>query len=137
MNLGKLFSLSYLFDRFPGSSFHYMIPCIVLFLVLIVGSFYLESWIRRHPLRSSLKTTLPHVVGRLRAFGIVGFVLLWIRYENLPFISMRALLLLFFLSFLAYVGMCVYRFKVILPKTIEENKRLNKLKSYLPKKKKR
>ena len=82
MNLGKLFSLSYLFDRFPGSSFHYMIPCIVLFLVLIVGSFYLESWIRRHPLRSSLKTTLPHVVGRLRAFGIVGFVLLWIRYAE-------------------------------------------------------
>ncbi|MFA6436361.1 MAG: hypothetical protein WCW30_04480 [Candidatus Gracilibacteria bacterium] len=113
-----------------------MIPCLVLFLVLIVGSFYLESWIRRHPLRSSLKLTLPHVGGHLRAFGIVGFVLLWIRYENLPFISMRFLLVLFFLSFLAYVGRCIYRFNVVLPKIIEENKRLNKLKSYLPKKKK-
>lgn len=136
MSPSKLFSLSYLFDRFPGSAFLYMIPCIILFLVLIVGSFYLESWIRRHPLRPSLKLTLPHVGGRLRAFGIIGFVLLWIRYENLPFLSMRALLLLFFLSFLAYIAMCVYRFNVVLPKKIEENKRLNKLKSYLPKKKK-
>lgn len=135
MNPTQLFNLDYLFDPTPGDTFYYMVFFIILFLALILGSFYLESWIRKHPLRSALQSTLPHIGFHLRIFGMMGFVFLFVRYENMPYFSMRFLFVLYLLWIAVYVGMSLYRFKTTLPETIEEQHRLKKRAKYLPKKK--
>lgn len=136
MELGKLFSLSYLFQVYPGE-FRYMAVLVTLFLILILGSFYLEAWIKKHPQRKSIQHLLPGISARLRLLGLVGFVFLWIRYENLPYLSMRALFLLFLIYTGVVMGRAVYRFKTHLPTTIEKHTKKKTTTSYLPKKKKR
>src|SRR3989339_473825 len=100
MSPTKLFSLNYLFDVYPGSSFYYMLPLIIFFLILILGSFYLEKIIKGLPYRVSLQRVLPHFSGKIRFLGILGFVFLWVRYENLPYLAMR----FFLLVYLLYIG---------------------------------
>jgi uncharacterized protein YacL len=137
MDFSKLFDLNYLFDPRPGSAFYFMIAMIVVFLGLIMTSFYLEKWISKHPLKKALKQVLPHTAKHLRGLGILGFVLLFFRYENLPYLSMRALLIALLISIMAYIGYSVHQFRSKLPAIIEQQKKAKKKKTYLPKSKKK
>ena len=136
MNPLQLLNPSYLFDTQPGE-LHSMVFFLVFFLVLTVGSFYVDMWIRKHPNRTSIKHLLPHFSQRLRIFGIVGFVFLWVRYENLQLMSMRFLFLLYFIFLVWYVGNAMYKYKTRLPELIEAHHARKKHKKYLPKRKKK
>lgn len=136
MNLGKLFSPSYLFNVSPGD-FKFMALFIAFFLVLLVGSFYLEGWIKKHPRRQSLTHLLPNIGGRLRMFGLIGFIFLWIRYENLPYLSMRALLLAFLLYVAWVIGNSIYKVRTRLGETLVVHSKHKERNKYLPRKKKK
>ncbi|MDP2624769.1 MAG: hypothetical protein Q8P27_01140, partial [Candidatus Peregrinibacteria bacterium] len=92
---------------------------------------------RKNSLRTSLKTTFPRLAKNIRNFGLVGFIFLWIRYENLPYLSMRFLFLLYLIWIVAYIGHNVYKFKTKLPEAIDKQHSTKKLKNYLPTKKKK
>lgn len=137
MNLAQLFQHSYLFDKTPGADFAYMVPLLALFLFLLLSSFGLQNWIRKNQFRKAIQKTLPHVVGRLQAFAIVGFVLLWIRNENIPYLSARFLLVCHLVLFVTYLGWSAYAFKNELPKAIDAAQTKKAQKNYLPRKKNR
>lgn len=136
MNFSKLFSPKYLFEIYPGSEFRYMIPLIVFFLILVVGSIYLEQWIKKNPDRKHIQSLLPGIVGRLRLLGLMGFIFLWVRYENLPYLSMRIFLMAYLIYILWVISQAVYKMKKILPMLIDEGKIKKTEKNYLPQKKK-
>lgn len=136
MDLSKLFSLKYLFNPIPGD-FSFMALFVGLFLVIIVGSFYLERWIRKHPKRNSISHLLPNIGGRLRVLGLLGFVLLWIRYEQLPYLSIRFFLILFLLYIGWVVGHSIYLVHRKFEATVETHTIKKEQNKYLPRKKKK
>lgn len=135
MNPFKLFNPSYLFDPQPGE-FHFMLLFLIFFLLLTIGSFYVDAWVRKHPQRRSIKHLMPKMGQTLRVFGILGFVFLWVRYENLMLFSMRFLFLLYLIIIVAYIGNTIYKYRTKLPDVIEAHAHHKKHKKYLPKKKK-
>ena len=136
MNLEKLFNLNYLFDPRPGD-FHTMAFFIALFLIVLVGSFYLERWIKRHPKRASLTHLLPNIGGRLRMLGLMGFILLWVRYENLPYFAIRFFFLAFLLYLLWVIGHSIYVVRTRLESTLETHSERKERNKYLPRSKKK
>ena len=137
MNLLKLFSLGYLFTLQPGSEFKFMVPLIAFFLFLSIGSFYIEKWVSRQPHRKAIKELLPDFSKRIRLFGIIGFLLLFARYENIPYFAMRIVLLLFLIGILVYVGRSLYKFKKHLPELLDKKEKKITHQKYLPKSKKK
>lgn len=136
MDLTQLFDLNYLFDPRPGD-FRFMAFFVGLFLVIIVGSFYLDMWIRKHPRRTTLTHLLPNIGGRFRLLGIVGFVFLWIRYENLPYLSIRFFFLAFLLYLIWVMGHSVMKMRTRFETTMEIHQERQAQNKYLPRAKKR
>lgn len=136
MNISKFFDLSYLFELQPGSSFRFMVPLIAFFLILAIGSFYLEKWIKKQPHKKAITELLPKLSSRIRLFGILGFVLLFCRYENIPYFAMRIVLLAYLVGILVYVGRSIYKYKKHLPELLEKKEKKEIHFKYLPKSKK-
>lgn len=136
MQLEKLFSLSYLFDPRPGI-FSYMAFFVGLFLLILVGSFYLERWIKKHPKRPILIHLLPNIGGRMRMFGLIGFIFLWVRYESLPYFSIRFFFLLFLLYILWVIGHSIYMVRTRFEEKIETHTVKKERNKYLPRSKKK
>lgn len=137
MNPLQLTQPAYLFEATPGSDFSLMIPFLVFFLAILLASFGIENWIRKHPDRKSLEKTIPHAGSHLRTFALIGFVLLWFRHENLPYLSMRAGLLFLLIVLVAYTLWSFYQLKTQLPAIIEAEQMKKTRKQYLTKQKKR
>lgn len=110
---------------------------IAFFLVLLVGSFYLERWIKKHPKRPTLMHLLPNIGSRLRVLGLIGFLLLWIRYENLPYFSMRFFLLAFLLYILWIMSHSIYVVRTHFEETLEKYSKKKEQNKYLPRAKKK
>jgi len=138
MDLSKLFSLQYLFRVQPGE-FHNMTTFIALFLLMIVGSFYVETWMRRNPNNKALKRILGNFPGQLRNLGIIGFLLLWFRYENIPYLAMRAFLLALLIYILWVIGSAIHTYRTKLDEAAAQfKKRVQKAHDpYLPRQKKK
>ena len=94
MNPFKLFNPSYLFDPVPGTTFMYFWPLFILFILI-----FLSSW----KVKTLVKTDfLSQIPGRMREFALLGLLLTFFRNENIPYIGMRFLLVLLFISGIAY-----------------------------------
>ena len=70
-------------------------------------------------------------------FGLIGFIFLWIRYENLPYLSMRALLLAFLLYVAWVIGNSIYKVRTRLGETLVVHSKHKERNKYLPRKKKK
>ena len=114
-----------------------MVPLIVLFLVLAIGSFYVEKWIKKQPHRTAIRNLLPKFGSRLRLFGIFGFLLLFFRYENIPYFAMRFLLLMYLIAIVAFIGYSLYKYHKHLPELLETRQKKHTHHKYLPKSKKK
>ena len=136
MDISKLFSLSYLFDPRPGT-FSYMAFFVGFFLVIIIGSFYLDSWIKKHPKRRSLQHLLPGIAGHLRMLGLVGFIFLWVRYEKLPYLSLRFFFFLFLIYLLWVLGSSIHKYRTKLSDIVEKHTVKKTKSKYLPRQKKK
>ncbi len=135
MDLGKIFSLSYLLQGTPGQSFRYFWVCFVFFLILIFVGQYLKAMIKKSPDKKILKRLFPSVSSRLSWTAFFGFLFLFFRYENMPYLASRIWLLAFILFGLYQFGRIAYIYTKKLP--LELNKKQEKIenKKYMPKRK--
>lgn len=128
-SLRKLLDPNYLFEVYPGSDFRYSAFFLVFFGLMIVASFYWRRWRKKHPQRKSLQATLPFFENKLLTMGLVGWLFLGIRYENIPYFSMRFLFGLYLLCVVYVLGYSTYRYKKVLPeKNAEEEKKMERKK---------
>lgn len=130
----KLFNPKYLFEVYPGD-FNFMPFFIALFVLMMLASFYADRWIKSHPQRASIQRVIPKFPERLRVLSIAGLLLLWVRYENLPYFSMRFFFLLFLLYIAWVIGHTVYLYKKQLPNVIAMHHASKNADKYLPRKK--
>ena len=100
--LQKFFSVDYFFNPHPfEQGFLWGRPLAVLFTVILIIAFAIL-----------IRTLFPRMKRRafyrgrawtLVAFGATGYLLLWFRYQRAPYLSMRAILFVFFVIFGVYL----------------------------------
>ncbi|NIA02054.1 MAG: hypothetical protein GWP15_01595 [Nitrospirae bacterium] len=134
---------SYLFTSNPGTAFSYYVPILTLALVLILSSLLFSQYYKRKKKTNfAFKRLFKKLSNRMLLFGILFLVLTAIRYENIPYFSMRILLYITALIFLYFIYRYIKIYKVDYPKEKENaqakqhvvKKEENK---YLPNKKKK
>ncbi|MFA6992069.1 MAG: hypothetical protein WC269_02195 [Candidatus Gracilibacteria bacterium] len=94
--------LGYLFKAIPGSNFKYTIPVLVVAVLLILaGIVFGYIYNKKKKDDFAFKRLFKKTGSRLVLMGILFLVLVGVRYENIPYFSMRiwlylsALLLLY------------------------------------------
>lgn len=133
---------NYLFSANPGVNFRYYVPLIILVALLIGGSIALSViYKKKRKDDFAFKRLFKKTSNRLLLFGILFLFLVLVRYENIPYFSMRIWLYLslLLLAYFLYRTLRVYR--VDYPR--EKHNAAPKItthkeeKQYLPNKKKR
>lgn len=136
MNFEKILSLSYLLESTPGQSFRYFWVCFVFFLLLIFAGQYMRTMIKKSPDKKILKRLFPNVASRLAWTAFFGYLFLFFRYENMPYLAARIWLLAFILFGLYQLGKTAYIYTKTLPIEIGKKQEKHDSKKYMPKKKK-
>lgn len=124
MNPLKLFSPRYLFDSTPGPEFGLFWPTVVLFILIFLGSFFVKG--QQHKLAA-----------RVREWTGIGFLLLFFRDQNVPYLGMRFWLVLWgvlLITFLIWKHLQKKTQAEAIVRTASERSAVDK---YLPKAKKK
>lgn len=134
---------SYFFTRIPGTEFKYYIPFVIFIILLIVGGIAFSAYYKhRKKTDPAFKRLFQKTSTKLVLLGIMFGLLTLLRYERIPYFSMRIWLYLGILLFLWFVYHTVRVYKVDYPRekqnvhqiyqVVEKDKKI-----YLPNKKKR
>lgn len=128
----------------PGSQFKFYIPMIILVALLIIGGIVFSVIYKKRKKKDlAFKKLFQKTATRSVLLGILFLVLTLVRYESIPYFSMRIWLYLSFLLLLFFLYTTIKTFKVKYPKEKENlEKRSHHMKKretekrYLPNKKK-
>lgn len=134
--LKEYFSSNYLLSVPNG--FKFQIPFLVFFCFLIIFACGFKIYISKKYNNIPIYKRLSKWVFRsFLSFGFLGLFLLYVRYEQLGFLSYRALFFVFIICFLAWsIFIIVYFFRKI-PFEVESYKEKKRKEKWLPKPKKR
>ena len=138
--------LEYLFEKAPGQAFNYYTVVLAVVALLAIGSFAFKNICKKRARERDFvfKKMFRKVPSRMIYFAIGLLFLVVVRYENIPYFSMRILLYLLLLGIAVTAGWYLYKYFKVYPKerdnfesrqaikTVEETKT-----KYLPNKKKR
>lgn len=133
----KLLSLSYLFDATPGQAFRYFWLFFVFFVLLMAIGQYLRVMIKGSTHKKILKRLLPNVTAHLTWIALFGFIFLFFRYEDMPYLAMRIWLIAMILLGVYKLGKIGYIYTKILPQEIDKQYESMDEKKYLPSSKKK
>lgn len=133
----KFFSSSYIFDPIPDPESPLIFYSVFLFgAVILLGAWL--YFMLKHSARWQAHSGLVHRFANLfTSVGLVGLLLTFFRREGIPYLSSRALLLVFLLATIVWLEIIVYYALVQYPKfkaTLERQERFQK---YLPHPKKK
>jgi len=122
---------AYLFNMTPGSSFYYLIHCLIFFGFLVLLGIILSvvAWRCKNVIYKKL---LSKIYTLLLTIGIIGFLLLFFRYENAYFLSSRFLLLVLFLSFIIWGIFIIYYSFTKFPFSLKDYKEYLRREKYIP-----
>lgn len=131
----------YFFQSIPGTEFRYYIP-LAIFIVLLLVAALAFSLIYRTKKKTdfAFKRLFKNLPKRLILIAILSLVYLLVRYENIPYFSMRIWLYVIIGLFIFFSYRYLKAYKVSYPKEktnfeiAHPTKKANK-KSYLPNKK--
>ena len=84
--------LSYFFSLRPGSTFSYYIHLIIIAVLVIAFALTLQIVIKKHPENRALKKLFGKLPAKMKWASAIILFLLAVRYENIPYFSMRVLL---------------------------------------------
>lgn len=129
-SLSKLLDPSYLFAVYPGSYFKYSLFFLIFFSVMIAASFYWRHWSKKHAQRKSIRATLPSFEAKLLTLGLIGLLFVGIRYENIPYFSMRFIFGLYLLYVLYVLANSAYRYKKVFPQKVAAEAEKGQQKKY-------
>jgi hypothetical protein len=132
IDFSKLIDINYLLDPNPGFDFLFLIPFTVIFgLFLLTGIIF--GLIKQ--LNRSL--IIAAVAQWLRWLGALGLILVFARYETLPYLSLRILYYLLALGFLIWLVIIIRKAAKVTPVSSEQTIRQQTYDKYLPRPKRR
>ena len=129
----------YLFDRSPGSAFSYYYLMMIIVAVLIIGGIvFSQVYKNRKKHDFAFKRLFKNTASRSVLLGVLLLVLTLIRYENIPYFSMRILLYISLLLVAYFIYKTIYAFKKDYPRersNVIQNKTTKKVVTYSASKK--
>lgn len=138
--------LSYMFGAVPGDAFSYYYEMMGLIVVLILGSIAFKNIYKKKVQDKDFvfKKLYRKTPNRLLYFAIGFIFLLLVRYESIPYFSMRIWMYLTVVGLLIYLGYQIYKYFKTYPKErdIYESRKTIKVEEdsrgkYLPNKNRR
>lgn len=137
IDLGKLVNWSYLFQSRPESNSELILALAILFAAAIVGSGII--WImlvRRERTNPMLEPIRQKLVNALFYTGFIGLLLVFFRWQGIPYFASRFWLLLWLIISIVWIGRIVYYLLKKFPKerSLFEERLVRE--RYLPKAKK-
>ncbi len=135
----------YLLSPHPGSQFKFYIPMIILITILIIGGLAFSIIYKKRKKEDfAFKKLFQKTAARLILLGLLFLILTLVRYESIPYFSMRIWLYLSFLLLAFFLYSTIKTYKVKYPRERENldirmhsKKRKVSEKKYLPNKKRR
>ncbi len=135
MNLGKIFNLNYLFERFPEAGFSW--PIRIVLGILFVGALCLAVYSHQRIKHSSGLNK--KVWQKLEIWGwttgLIGGILVYFREIHTIYLSARIWLLLFILIVFVWLFFIIKYWKTKVPDKEERQKREQQFDKWLPKRK--
>lgn len=133
LDFRRFIELKYILSPTPGYNFKFFLPLIITFgLLIIVGA--VGSYI----LKKREKFLKP-IANRLLKFGLsiglTGLLLIFLRYENLPFLSMRIWLMLLAIVAIVWSILLIVFIISYLPRAKSNLAKQKVFQKYLPRKK--
>jgi len=135
----KFLDWNYLADPYPSApstqTLYLLLGIFVFFIIFGVGEwFWLGRLSQKYP---PYLETRGKLLNFFLTFGIVGLVLLFFRFETLPYLASRLLLVLLAAGFIIWGGYLLYYLLRVLPVKIKNAQKEKTYSQYLPTSKKR
>lgn len=135
MNLNKLFSLSYLFDRYPNTGFSW--PVMIILLIIFIGALILAFYAGHKRKLSS--GNFKKLWGKIQVWswtaGLTGLLFVYLREVRALYLSSRFWLLLFLIIMIIWALLIAKYWKKEIPAKEERQKQSEEFNKWLPKKK--
>ncbi len=135
LDLKKFLDTSYIFEKTPPPISEYLYLTIVFFFFIALGIFF-WLWYNR-------KTEFPFWKElRLRVFnlffyvGLVGLVLVFSRWQGIPYGGSRFFMIIVFAIFIIWGLTIIYFRLAVIPEKIKKFSRKKQFERYLPQKRK-
>ena len=135
--------MGYLFAINPGPAFKYYVPLIIISALLIISSMVFSTIYKQRKKHDfAFKRLFRKTSSTMLIFGILFLLLVALRYENIPYFSMRIWLYLAILAILYFTYRYIKKYLVDYPREKQnaQSKHVKVTKEekvYLPNKKRR
>jgi len=133
IDLGKIINIGYIFETTPSPEGLYRYLAI-LFGLMIIGAIVIVILNRRKSLTRKVKSGF---FSLLLTVGIIGLSLIFFRFEEIPYLGSRLMLILLFFIIICWAAFIIWYWLVILPKEIAMIREKEKFQKYLPRKAKK
>ncbi len=137
MDLIKLFSLDYLFEAYPGSDFNSRFFVYAFFGLMLLGSFFVAKMLKNRPFAKLEAEFFANIPSRMIELALLGLLFTFMRDQNVPYLGMRAWLLLPPALLLAYLIYTWRNYKKNFAIKLASKNTRKEEDKYLPKAKKR
>ena len=127
--------LTYFFEPLPSAQFKYTNILIGLVVVCIVASFALRIYLKKQKEDKIFRKMFRNLPGQLLGFGLAEGLYLLVRYERMPYLSIRFLNYMILAYGLYVVVMNVKNYIKVYPSQKQHREKQVKLNQYLPRKK--
>lgn len=132
-DFGKFFANAHFFNIAPGSGFSFYVQGLVLAGILLLGPILVYLLFKAKTKNNPVWMTLAKKINYLLATnGLVLLLLLFFRFENIPYLSIRPLFLVLVLEFVAWAVMIVIWGKKNIKKRLERLRAQKLKQKYLP-----
>lgn len=134
IEITKLFQNDYLFQITPPSDGLYRYLTI-FFSLLILAAIVLTSYYKKSKFKAH-RNVKSKLFSNFLTTGIIGLFLIFCRFEQLPYLGSRFLMLILFLVFIIWVLLILQYWILVAPKEIKKERKKENFTKYLPRKKK-
>jgi hypothetical protein len=128
IDLGKLFNPGYVFESTPNSTGLYQYLAI-LFGLEIIGAILITIFNRK---KSATKRVKSSFFSLFLSMGIIGLSLIFFRWQMIPYLGSRLVLVLLFIVFIIWSVFIFWYWLMILPKEMAKVKEQERFEKYLP-----
>jgi len=136
IDIKKLFSLDYIFEKNPPAISNYLYLSFIFGFFIILGIFF---WVWNAREKNQLFFWKKYKAKLFNLFiytGLVGLILVFSRWQEIPYLGSRLFLIIDLLVFIVWGLIILYFRMLILPKEIINYRKIKDFEKYLPKNKK-
>jgi len=130
IDFSRLFQVKYLLTSLTDYNFKFLIPTLIIFSAIIILS--LVGWFILKKRERVYQNLALQILTFGLTIGLIGLALVFFRYESLPYLSMRAWMVILTLVFIVWGARIAIWSVTYLPKSLDYYNKRKDFEKYLP-----